>query len=181
MEEGTLYNALQHVRREGGCEEVWEDMVPQHHPAHRAPPGTSQHHPTPPGLLMVWASQTSSHPPSRRTCCRALYSSLTSFHHSPELYSLYSIIQRCILYSYTAYTLYSTIQSPSVTFTHPGQGKTETFSRPRRARKVLEHRVSGCRSRLSVTSVEHWRLSYPAPPPQDNLQTAARGDGLTPG
>ena len=69
MEEGTLYNALQHVRREGGCEEVWEDMVPQHHPAHRAPPGTSQHHPTPPGLLMVWASQTSSHPPSRRTCC----------------------------------------------------------------------------------------------------------------
>ena len=26
---------------------------------------------------------------------------------------VYSIIQRCILYSYTAYTLYSTIQSPS--------------------------------------------------------------------
>ena len=28
--------------------------------------------------------------------------------------ALYNIIQRCILYSYTAYTLYSTIQSPSV-------------------------------------------------------------------
>jgi hypothetical protein len=54
------------------------------------------------------------------SCCRALYSSLTSDHAPPELYSLYSVIQRytaytacCILYSYTAYTLYSSIQSPS--------------------------------------------------------------------
>ena len=36
--------------------------------------------------------------------------------HAPlELYSLYSVIQRCILYSYTAYTVYSAVQSPSVT------------------------------------------------------------------
>ena len=54
------------------------------------------------------------------SCCRALYSYLTSNHAPPELYSLYSFIQlytalytSCILYSYTAYTLYSTIQSPS--------------------------------------------------------------------
>ena len=54
------------------------------------------------------------------SCCRAIYSSLTSDHAPPELYSLYSVIQRytaytacCILYSYTAYTLYSSIQSPS--------------------------------------------------------------------
>ena len=26
-------NAVWHVRREGGCEEVREDMVPQHHPS----------------------------------------------------------------------------------------------------------------------------------------------------
>ena len=58
-------------------------------------------------------SRSSSPLPSRRTCCRALYSSLTSNHASPELYSLYSFIQRCVLYSYTAYTLYSTVQSPS--------------------------------------------------------------------
>ena len=50
----------------------------------------------------------------QKASCRALYSSLTSDHASPELYSLYSVIQRCILYSYTAYTVYSTIQSPSV-------------------------------------------------------------------
>ena len=31
-----------------------------------------------------------------------------------DLGSVNSVIQRCILYSYTAYTLYSTIQSPSV-------------------------------------------------------------------
>jgi hypothetical protein len=59
----------------------------------------------------------------QKTCCRALYSSLTSNHASPELYSLYAaytaytaytaLIQRCILYSYTAYTVYSTIHSPS--------------------------------------------------------------------
>ena len=63
-----LYSALQHVRREGGCKEVREDMVPQHHPAYRAPPDTSQHHPTPPGLPMVLASQTSLHPPSGWLC-----------------------------------------------------------------------------------------------------------------
>ena len=133
MEEGTLYNALQHVRREGGCEEVWEDMVPQHHPAHRAPPGTSQHHPTPPGLLMVWASQTSSHPPSRRTCCRALYSSLTSDHHSPELYSLYSIIQH-----YTA--LYSVVYYTAIQLIH----YTALYNHPLAAvgDNIIEHR--GC-------------------------------------
>ena len=43
------------------------------------------------------SSRSSSHPPSRQTCCRALYSGHTSDHRSPELYSLYSIIQRCIL------------------------------------------------------------------------------------
>ena len=34
LEARTLYNALQHVRREGRCEEVREGMVPQHHPAY---------------------------------------------------------------------------------------------------------------------------------------------------
>ena len=114
MDVRELYNALQHVCREGECDEIREDMVPQHHPAYSAPPDTSQHHPTPPGSPMLLASRTSSHLPSRRTCCRALYSVRASNHAPPELYSLYSIIQRCILYSYTAYTLYSTIQSPSV-------------------------------------------------------------------
>ena len=56
----------------------------------------------------------------QKASCRALYSSLTSNHAPPELYSLYSTIQRCILYSYTAYTVYSAIQSPSDTQTHRG-------------------------------------------------------------
>ena len=37
----------------------------------------------------------------------------TTVLQSSTHYSLYSVIQRCILYSYTAYTVYSTIQSPS--------------------------------------------------------------------
>ena len=105
-------NALQHVRREGRCEEVREDMVPQHHPAYRAPPDTSQHHPTPPGLPMVSASRTSSHPPSRRTCCRALYSFLASDHRSPELYSLYSV------YSVVYYTAIQLIHYTAL-YNHP--------------------------------------------------------------
>ena len=107
LEARTLYNALQHVRREGGCEEVREDMVPQHHPAYSAPPDTSQHHPTPPGSPMLLASRTSSHLPSRRTCCRALYSVRASNHAPPELYSLYSIIQHyTALYTIQLYSLY---------------------------------------------------------------------------
>ena len=46
-----LYNALQHVCREGGCEELREDMVPQHHPAYSAPPDTSPNTNTIPDLL----------------------------------------------------------------------------------------------------------------------------------
>ena len=126
LEAGTLCNALQHVRREGRCEEVREDMVPRHHPAYSAPPDTSQHgHPgTPPGTWVAhvvgfpdFFTLQTSHLPSQRTCCRALYSVPASNHAPPELYSLYSIIQRCILYSYTAYTLYDTGYSTSYTIT----------------------------------------------------------------
>ena len=115
----TLYNALQHVRREGGCEEVREDMVPQHHPAYSAPPDTSQHHPTPPGSPMLLASRTSSHLPSRRTCCRALYSVRGSNHAPPELYSLYSIIQHyTALYSVVYYTAIQLIHYIAL-YNHP--------------------------------------------------------------
>ena len=60
----------------------------------------------------------------------------------------------------------------------PLAGTAAEFAFTRRARKALEHRLSGCGSRLSVTSVEHWRLSYSAP-----LKTTCKlpGDGLTPG
>ena len=71
-----LYRGIQQFCGEGGCEEVREAMTPQHHPAYTAPPGTSQHHPTPLGALMVPPSRTSSHPPSRQICCIRRYSGL---------------------------------------------------------------------------------------------------------
>ena len=84
-------------------------MVPQHHPAHRAPPDTIPHllgcsWCGLPGLLHT---RLHCHAASRRTCCRALYSRHASDRAPPELYSIYSFIQRCILYSYTAYTVYT--------------------------------------------------------------------------
>ena len=60
---------------------------------------------------------TSSHPPSRRTCCRASYTApshpITTLQSSTAYTALYSVVYYTTLYSYTAYTLYSTIQSPS--------------------------------------------------------------------
>ena len=57
----------------------------------------------------------------QKASCRALYSVPSSNHAPPELYSTLQLIQLytalykdCILYSYTAYTVYSAIQSPSV-------------------------------------------------------------------
>ena len=80
----------------------------------------------------------------RETCCRALYSVPSSNHAPPELYSLYSVIQRCILYSYTAYTLYSAIQSPSGNAASPPTTTPLTSAVGERVRVFILYKLRTC-------------------------------------